>query len=194
MPGASSDVIIATGDAVASASIGTVNSITDSSDLPFRVGGNEYGHHLPRQHRSPARRPQGGAGGTILNIGGDADQQRLSARRQCHALGAGHGDARRRSIIRAQILLLGSSANQAFLDVTGSAGFGAAGVLSGNVATVRRQRDRVQERCRSPAWRLTRICSLQRKRRLHRGQHGAWVEQRSDRARFDRRRALCSPR
>ena len=31
------------------------------------------------------------------------------------------------------IYLLGSSANQALLDVTGSAGFGAAGVLSGNV-------------------------------------------------------------
>ena len=44
------------------------------------------------------------------------------------------------------IHLTGSSANQALLDVTGSAGFGTAGVLSGNVATGRRQRDRVRER------------------------------------------------
>ena len=38
-PGVSSDVVIATGDAVASASIGTVNSITDSSDLSFESAG-----------------------------------------------------------------------------------------------------------------------------------------------------------
>jgi hypothetical protein len=36
VPGAGSDVTIATGEAVASASIGTVNSITDSSDLRFQ--------------------------------------------------------------------------------------------------------------------------------------------------------------
>ncbi len=57
--------------ALASASIGTVNSITDSSDLSLQVGGNEYGHHHPRQHRSPVRRRMmAGEGGTILNIGG----------------------------------------------------------------------------------------------------------------------------
>jgi len=39
VPGASSDVTIATGDAVASASIGTVNSITDSSYLDFESAG-----------------------------------------------------------------------------------------------------------------------------------------------------------
>ena len=39
VPDASSDVTIATGDAVASASIGTVNSITDSSDLSFESAG-----------------------------------------------------------------------------------------------------------------------------------------------------------
>ena len=51
VPGVSSDVMIATGRAIASASIGTVNSITNSSDLRFEVGGNEYGRHLPRQQR-----------------------------------------------------------------------------------------------------------------------------------------------
>ena len=57
IPDASSDVTIASGTplALASASIGTVNSITDSSDLSFEFGGNEYGRHHPRQHRFPAR-------------------------------------------------------------------------------------------------------------------------------------------
>ena len=50
--------------------------------------------------------------------------------------------------------LTGSSANQALLDVTaGGAGFGAAGALTGNVATLRRQRDRVRERAdHQPGW------------------------------------------
>src|SRR5208283_5979669 len=39
MPRVNSDVVIATGTSVASASIGTVNSITDSSDLRFRSAG-----------------------------------------------------------------------------------------------------------------------------------------------------------
>ena len=39
VPGAGSDVTIATRAAVASASIGTVNSITDSSDLSFESAG-----------------------------------------------------------------------------------------------------------------------------------------------------------
>jgi len=69
VPDASSDVTIATGDAVASASIGTVNSITDSSDLDFESAGtntvttslDDAGHlHVDAS---------GGEGGTILNIG-----------------------------------------------------------------------------------------------------------------------------
>ncbi len=70
VPGAGSDVTIATGDAVASASIGTVNSITDSSDLDFESAGTntvttslDDTGHLRVDHN-------GGAGGTILNIGG----------------------------------------------------------------------------------------------------------------------------
>ena len=92
VPGASSDVMIATGRAVASASIGTVNSITDSSDLRFRSAGtNTVTTFLDNSGELRVDR-KGGAGGTILNIGGDADQQRLSAHRQRHALGAGRGD------------------------------------------------------------------------------------------------------
>jgi hypothetical protein len=70
VPGASSDVTIATGEAVASASIGTVNSITDSSDLRFRSAGtNTVTTFLDNSGELRVDR-KGGAGGTILNIGG----------------------------------------------------------------------------------------------------------------------------
>ena len=87
------------------------------------------------------------------------------------------------------IHLTGSSANQALLDVTaGSAGFGTAGVLSGNV---RLAGDSAIEFASGQITSLAANAQLhlQRKRRLHRGQHGAGVEQRSDGARFDRRRS-----
>ena len=56
VPGVNSDVVMASGAPVASASIGTVNSIADFVRPLLRVGGNEYGHDLPEQHRPPARR------------------------------------------------------------------------------------------------------------------------------------------
>jgi len=130
IPDASSDVTIATGDAVASASIGTVNSITDSSDLDFESAGtntvttslDDAGHlHVD---------DSGGEGGTILNIGatltnsGDLviGNATLSAPDEVTAASLDN---------TGRIYLMGSSANQALLDVSGSAGFGAAGVLSG---------------------------------------------------------------
>ena len=140
VPGADSDVTIATGDAVASASIGTVNSITDSSSLRFRSAGtntvttflDDTGHLYVE-------------GGTILNIGaaltnsGDLviGNTTLSAPDEVTAASLDN---------IGRIYLTGSSADQALLDVAGSAGFGAAGILSGTVRTRRRQRDRVRER------------------------------------------------
>src|SRR5271169_1719749 len=71
IPGAGSDVVIASGTpvALASASIGTVNSITDSSYLSFESAGTntvtaflDATGHLRVDHN-------GGEGGTILNIG-----------------------------------------------------------------------------------------------------------------------------
>ena len=63
VPGASSDVTIATGDAVASASIGTVNSITDSSSLRFQSAGtNTVATFLDNSGLRVDRK--GGAGGT----------------------------------------------------------------------------------------------------------------------------------
>jgi hypothetical protein len=70
IPGVSSDVVIASGRAVASASIGTVNSITDSSDLRFRSAGtNTVATFLDNRGELRVDR-KGGGGGTILNIGG----------------------------------------------------------------------------------------------------------------------------
>ena len=70
VPGVNSDVTIATGDAVASASIGTVNSITDSSDLPFESAGTNTVATILDNSGSLHVDDNGGAGGTNLNIGG----------------------------------------------------------------------------------------------------------------------------
>ena len=70
VPGASSDVTIGAGRAVASASIGTVNSISNSSDLRFRSAGtNTVSTFLDNSGELRVDR-KGGAGGTILNIEG----------------------------------------------------------------------------------------------------------------------------
>jgi len=132
VPGASSDVTTATGDAVASASIGTVNSITDSSDLDFESAGtNTVAAFLDNTGHLHVD-ANGGEGGTILNIGttltnsGDLviGNATLSASDEVTAASLDN---------TGRIYLMGSGANQALLDVAGSAGFGTAGVLSGYV-------------------------------------------------------------
>ena len=88
------------------------------------------------------------------------------------------------------IYLTGSSANQALLDVTaGSAGFGAAGTLSGYVRLVGDSAivEFASGQITQP-WPRVPIWVWNGTGRLHRGQRGAGVEQRSDGARFDRRR------
>ena len=132
VPDASSDVTIATGDAVASASIGTVNSITDLSSLRFQSAGtNTVATFLDNSGELRVDR-KGGAGGTILNIAG--------ALTNSGSLRVGNATLSAPDKVTAGSLdntggirLLGSSANQALLDVAGSAGFGTAGVLSGHV-------------------------------------------------------------
>jgi len=132
VPDASSDVTIATGDAVASASIGTVNSITDSSDLDFESAGtNTVATFLDNTGHLHVD-ANGGEGGTILNIGGALTNSgnlvigntTLSASDEVTAASLDN---------TGRIYLTGSSADQALLDVAGSAGFGAAGILSGYV-------------------------------------------------------------
>jgi hypothetical protein len=132
VPGASSDVTIATGRAVASASIGTVNSITDSSDLRFRSAGtNKVTTSLDNSGELRVDR-KGGGGGTILNIGGTMTNS--GSLRIGNATLSASDEVTAASLDNTgQIRLLGSSANQALLDVTGRAGFGTAGVLTGNV-------------------------------------------------------------
>jgi hypothetical protein len=55
VPDASSDVVISTTFAQASASIGTVNSITNSALLVFRSAGTNTVTTFPRQHQPAAR-------------------------------------------------------------------------------------------------------------------------------------------
>ena len=133
VPGVNSDVTIAAGRAVASASIGTVNSITDSSDLRFRSAGtNKVTTFLDNRGELRVDR-KGGGGGTILNIGGTLTNS--GSLRIGNATLSAPDEVSAASLDNTGggILLLGSHANQALLDVTGGAGFGTAGVLSGHV-------------------------------------------------------------
>ena len=134
VPGASSDVVIASGApvALASASIGTVNSITDSSYLSFRSAGTNAVATFLDDAGHLYVDAKGGAGGTILNIGGaltDSDylsigNATLSAPDEVTAASLDN---------TGKIYLDGSGADQALLDIAGSAGFGTAGILSGYV-------------------------------------------------------------
>ena len=136
VPGAGSDVTIATRAAVASASIGTVNSITDSSVISFESAGTNAVATILDNTGSLHVDDNAGAGGTILKIGGTLTNS--------HRLTIGNATLSAPDEVTAasldntgRIYLTGSSANQALLDVTaGSAGFGAAGTLSGYVRLV----------------------------------------------------------
>ena len=70
VPGAGSDVAITIGDAVASASIGTANSITDTYGLSFESAGTNRVTTFLYNTGSLNVDDNAGAGGTILNIGG----------------------------------------------------------------------------------------------------------------------------
>src|SRR5580658_3869110 len=132
IPGVNSDVVIASGAPVASASIGTVNSITDSSHLSFESAGTNTVATLLDNTGHLHVDAKGGEGGTILNIGatltnsGDLviGNATLSAPDEVTAASLDN---------TGRIYLIGSSADQALLDVAGSAGFGTAGILSGYV-------------------------------------------------------------
>ena len=133
VPDASSDVVISIGDAVASASIGTVNSITDTYGLSFESAGtkNTVAAFLDNSG-SLSVDDSAGAGGTSLNIG-----QTLT---NSGSLTIGNTTLSASNEVKAAALdntgsidLTGSSSNQALLDVTGAAGFGTAGTLTGKV-------------------------------------------------------------
>jgi hypothetical protein len=70
VPDASSDVVISIGVALASASIGTVNSITDSFGVSFESAGTNTVATFVDNTGTMNVDSIAGAGGTILNIGG----------------------------------------------------------------------------------------------------------------------------
>jgi hypothetical protein len=188
VPDAGSDVTIATGTplALASASIETVNSITDSSDLSFESAGTNTVATVLDNAGSLHVDDNAGAGGTKLNIGRALTNHHrftigntmLSAPDEVTAASLDNTGS---------ISLIGSSANQALLDVTtGRRGLRHSRGPDRPCSTCRRQRDRVRDR-RDHAPRGSRDIAPERKRRLRRGQLGAGVEQRADRARVDRR-------
>ncbi len=77
VPGVNSDVVITTGAPVASASIGTVNSITDSSDLSFESAGTNTVTTFLDNTGSLLVDSLSGAGGTSLTVGGALDSSFL---------------------------------------------------------------------------------------------------------------------
>ena len=192
VPDASSDVTIATGDAVALPRPRSGRSIRSPIRPTSRfesAGTNTVTTFLDNTGHLRVD-AKGATGGTILNIGGTLTNSGYS--RIGNATLSASDEVTAASLDNTgKIYLTGSSANQALLDVAGSAGFGTAGILSG---TVRLAGDSAIE---FASGEITSLAAdshlgLGRKRRLHRGQHGDGVEQRSDRARFDRRRGYCS--
>jgi hypothetical protein len=135
VPGAGSDVTIATGAPIASASIGTVNSITDSADLSFESAGTNTVTTFVDNTGSLNVDDSAGAGGTILNIGGTLTNGG-SLTIGDTTLSASDGVTAAALDNTGSIDLFGSGADQALLDVTAGAGFGTAGVLSGDVRLV----------------------------------------------------------
>ena len=117
---------------VASASIGTVNSITDSSDLSFELAGTNTVTTVLDDTGHLKVDAKGGEGGTILNIGETLTNggslvignTTLSASDEVTA-------ASLDNTAKGKIYLTGSSADRALLDVAGSAGFGTPGIMSG---------------------------------------------------------------
>ena len=131
VPGAGSDVVISTGAPVASASIGTVNSIMDSAELSFESAGTNTVTTFLDNTGFLYVDHSAGEGGTTLNIGTLTNSHRiwignptLSAPDEVTAASLDNTGG---------IGLNGSSADQSLLDVTGAAGFGTAGTLTGNV-------------------------------------------------------------
>ena len=120
------------GPPVASASIGTVNSITNSSDLSFESAGTNTVTTFLDDAGHLWVDPNAGEGGTILNIGGTLTNSNhlvignttLSASDEVTAAALDN---------TGKIYLIGSATDQALLDVSGAAGFGATGILSGYV-------------------------------------------------------------
>jgi hypothetical protein len=134
IPGASTDVEIDGGTPVVTTSIGTVRSITNvNSDLYFESAGtNTVTTSLDNSGGDLLVDYNGGEGGTTLNIKGtltNAGQLYIG-----NTTLSASDEVKTALLFNTQsIYLTGSSTNQALLDVTGGAGFGTTGLLSGYV-------------------------------------------------------------
>jgi hypothetical protein len=143
VPNRTTDVFIQSGfpAVVASASIGTVNSIINSNpSLSFESAGTNKVTTFLNNSGSLFVDDVAGNGGTTLNIGGaltngtnitsaslTIGNSTLSAKTTVTAASLSNGS-------RGTINVTGSSTSQALLNVSGAAGFGAAGVLTGAVS------------------------------------------------------------
>jgi hypothetical protein len=130
VPGAGSAVVIPKGDPVAAASIGTVDSITDSSDLTFQAAVTDTVTTF--LSNSGDLYVDASGGGTILNIGGTLTNSGL-LRVGSTALSAPVTvtAASLDNTATGSIYINGSASKRALLDIAGSAGFGTTGVFSG---------------------------------------------------------------
>ncbi len=134
IPGADAQVVIDSGAPVASASIGTVDSITNSSDLTFESAGTNTVTTFLDNTGSLNVDDNAGEGGTILKIGGAlTNSGTLSIGNATLSASDKVTAASLDNTATGTINLTGSGDNQALLDVTGSAGFGAARTLTGTV-------------------------------------------------------------
>ena len=134
VPGAGSDVVISKGDPIAAASIGTVNSITNSADLSFKSAGTNTVTTFLDNTGSLSVDAGAGEGGTILNIGGPlTNSSTLRVGNTTLSAPDGVTAASLDNTATGSIYVHGSPSKRALLDIAGRAGFGAAGVLSGYV-------------------------------------------------------------
>ncbi len=134
VPGARSDVAISKGNPIAAASIGTVNSITNSADLSFQSAGTNTVTTFLDNTGSLSLDAGAGEGGTILNISGPLTNS--------STLRVGNTTLSAPDVVTAAsldntatglIYVHGSPSKRALLDIAGRAGFGTKGILSGYV-------------------------------------------------------------
>jgi len=133
VPTSTSDVIIGLGGAIASTTIGTVHSITVSATLEFEsAGATDKVTTFLTNSGFLAADPNSGEGGTSLTIGG------LLTNSGTLAIGNTSLSSSDKIVAAAlknagTIDLTGTSVAQALLDITGAAGFGTVGTVTGTV-------------------------------------------------------------
>ena len=131
VPGTADDVTIAQGDPQVTTDVGTVDSVTNSSELDLLNGGS-LSVTAAFGNMGTLTVDDSGNGGSLLTIGGTLTNS--------GTLNIGNASLSALSEVSAASLansgtidLAGSSSAKALLDVDGAAGFGTAGTLTGTV-------------------------------------------------------------